>query len=61
MMPDGANCPLLWARVRLLCLGTGIQSLDFSLLELGLESVDGHSHTLGKELMPLLPPTQASC
>lgn len=36
MMPGVANCPLLWARVRLLCLGTGIQSLDSSLLELVL-------------------------
>lgn len=51
MMPGGANCPLLWAKVRLLCLGTS------SLLELGLESVDGHSHTLGKELMLASPNT----
>lgn len=34
--------------------GTGIQSLNSS------QPVDSHSHTLGKELMPLFSPAQAS-
>lgn len=33
---EGANCPLVWATARLPYLGTGIQSLDSSLLEFGL-------------------------